>query len=484
MDTLTHTRLFTRARLLAATFAVLLTALTLTARAQSAVSAEPPQRSAAELEELVAPVALYPDDLVAVLLPAASYPLQLVQAARVLDASGTPDSDWDESVVAVMNYPEVVEFLNEDLDWTYSLGLAFVNQEPEVLAAIQSFRATAMAAGNLRTDEYQVVSVSNGLITIRPQDTKEIYVPYYEPQRVVVRQPVPVYYYHPVARPVYYYPYPSSWVFNAGFYGVGSYFSLGWNVGGLNVFYTNQVGHPFFGRALAPRHYFYRPRVRPVRVFGARPFRHHYRAGRHIVRHPARARAKRRSNAAYRSGVRDGRQIQRRRNAIVNNRRGANRPAANRPRANAPVRVAPRNARPRATAPRVNAPRRSANGNFAANNRPARRAAGAVNRSPQARTPRNASRPGRVGRESAARRRSSARNAAAPPAVNRRGPQARRQPAMRAQPARRAAAPRAQRPRANRAPARANRASNARANRNMNRNRNRGNNRAMRGGGR
>ncbi|MEE4185577.1 MAG: DUF3300 domain-containing protein [Gammaproteobacteria bacterium] len=490
MNTLTQTWLFTRARWLAATGALLAVGLLQPLPARSEVSAEPPRRTVAELEELVAPVALYPDDLVAVLLPAASYPLQLVQAARVLDTNGTPDTDWDESVVAVMNYPEVVEFLNEDLDWTYSLGLAFVNQESEVLDAIQRFRADAMAAGNLRTDEYQVVTVSNGLITIRPQDEKAIYVPYYEPQRVVVRQPVPVYYYHPVARPVYYYPYPASWVFNGGFYGVGSYFSLGWTFGGLNVFYSNQVGHPFFGRALAPRHYFYRPRVRPVRVVGVGPGLHHYRPGRAIVRHPAPPRVQRRVNAAYRSGVRDGRQLQRRREARVNNQ-----PAANRPRAAAPTRMPPRAQPPRNTAPRVGAPRGGDNRRFTNNDTPARRADRAVNRSPQERTARNAARPGRVGQESAARRRSSERNAAPPPAANRGAPQAGRQPVMRApraerprpmraEPARRAAPPAASRPRVNRGPARADRAMNARANRNMNRNMNRGSKPVMRGGGR
>src|SRR5690606_6478323 len=78
----------------------------------------------AELADLVGPIALYPDDLVAIVLPASTYPLQVVEAGRLLEARESdpnlqPDADWDDSVVALLNYPEVVELLNDDLDWTY-----------------------------------------------------------------------------------------------------------------------------------------------------------------------------------------------------------------------------------------------------------------------------------------------------------------------------------------------------------------------------
>src|SRR5262245_22696410 len=116
--------------------------------------------SAEELHELVGPIALYPDDLVAIVLPASTYPLQVVQAARFLedrkrDSSLKANEDWDDSVVALLNYPEVIKLLNDDLDWTYDLGTAVLNQRADVLAAVQDFRDEAYAAGNLKSDERQ-----------------------------------------------------------------------------------------------------------------------------------------------------------------------------------------------------------------------------------------------------------------------------------------------------------------------------------------
>ncbi len=238
-----------------------------------------PRLSKTELADVVAPIALYPDDLVAIVLPAASYPLQLVQAQRTLDDGGNPDADWDEAVVAIMNYPEVVELLNEDLDWTYGLGLAFINQEADVFNAIQDFRADALAAGNLKSDTYQSVRVDNdGNILIEPRAKDTLYVPYYEPQRVIVRHVVPVYHYYPIARPVYYYPYPARYSFNVShFYGVGTYFSIGWQYRGLNLFYASGPSHPYAGyyypARYTPRHYYYAPRVRHQVVVNQR---HHY----------------------------------------------------------------------------------------------------------------------------------------------------------------------------------------------------------------
>ncbi|MDH5620092.1 MAG: DUF3300 domain-containing protein, partial [Gammaproteobacteria bacterium] len=85
-----------------------------------------PLMSAFELEELVGPVALYPDDLLAIILPAAAYPQQIIDAGRFLedlenDASLKPDPLWDDAVVALLNYPEVVELMNDDIDWTWRL---------------------------------------------------------------------------------------------------------------------------------------------------------------------------------------------------------------------------------------------------------------------------------------------------------------------------------------------------------------------------
>jgi hypothetical protein len=206
-----------------------------------------------QLEELVGPIALYPDDLVAIVLPASTYPLQVVEAARFLDARADdpelkPDEDWDDSVVALLNYPEVVRLLNDDLDWTWDLGTAVLNQRADVLDAIQGFRDRAYTAGNLRSDERQVVTADEGTIAIAPADPEVIYVPYYEPRRVVVYQPTPVYHYYPWGYPVYYYPYPAGYAFHTGFFwGVTSAFIIGWHTHNLHVHHYGYYGHPYYG---------------------------------------------------------------------------------------------------------------------------------------------------------------------------------------------------------------------------------------------
>ena len=145
-----------------------------------------------EINTLVGKIALYPDDLVAIVLPASTYPLQVVEAARFIDQrkkdpSLKPSDKWDDSVVALLNYPEVVKLMNDDLDWTWKLGDAVINQRGEVLDAIQSFRGEAAAAGNLHTDAHQVVQNDDqGEVSIKPADPQVVYVPYYDPQQVVV----------------------------------------------------------------------------------------------------------------------------------------------------------------------------------------------------------------------------------------------------------------------------------------------------------
>jgi hypothetical protein len=222
------------------------------AAAQDEQAAEP--LSPTELAELVGPIALYPDDLVAIVLPASTYPLQVVEAARFLDARTKdsklePESDWDDSIVALLNYPEVVRLMNDDLDWTYDLGEAVLNQRPDVLDAIQGFRERAANAGNLRSDERQTIAkATDGTIEIKPADPEVIYVPYYEPERVVVYQTVPVYHYYPWSYPVYYYPYPAGYTFSTGwFWGVTSWFSIGWDSHLVHVHHYGYRGHPYFG---------------------------------------------------------------------------------------------------------------------------------------------------------------------------------------------------------------------------------------------
>ena len=224
-----------------------------------------PLLSAVDLEELVGPIALYPDDLLAVVLPASAYPLQIVDSARFLEAleidpSLKPDPDWDDSVVALINYPEVVELLNDDIDWTWRLGEAVVSQQTDVVAAIETFRDRAYAAGNLKSDAYQNVTRDEGIIEIVPIADDVIYVPYYEPERVVVYQPRPVYYYYPRPYPVYYYPYSSTYAFDRGrFWGVTTAFSIGWFSDSLSVFHHSYRGHPYYGHSYRNRWWYRRP---------------------------------------------------------------------------------------------------------------------------------------------------------------------------------------------------------------------------------
>ena len=137
--------------------------------------------------------------------------------------------------------------MNDDLDWTYDLGTAVLNQRADVLNAIQSFRDQAYAAGNLRSDERQTVARDDGAIAIKPADPQVIYVPYYEPERVVVYQTTPVYHYYPYRYPVYYYPYPAHYAFGTGFWGVRSWFSIGWHSHHVHVYDWHYANHPYYG---------------------------------------------------------------------------------------------------------------------------------------------------------------------------------------------------------------------------------------------
>ena len=112
----------------------------------------PAPLSADEMEVLVARIALYPDELIAVITGASLYPLQIVEAARYLDKyakdkSLKPNENWDGSVVSLLNYPDVVKMMSDDLAWTQQLGDAIAYQQKDVLVAIQQLRDEAVAKG-------------------------------------------------------------------------------------------------------------------------------------------------------------------------------------------------------------------------------------------------------------------------------------------------------------------------------------------------
>jgi hypothetical protein len=141
--------------------------------------------SADQLDNLVAPIALYPDPLLAQVFVAATFPDQTDEAARfVRDDSNPDDIDaqaWDVSVKAVGHYPEVLDMMADKLDWTTALGQAWVTQSTDVMTAVQRLRAQAQAAGNLVSNPEMQVSESDGEIEIWPAQPEYIYVPEYDP---------------------------------------------------------------------------------------------------------------------------------------------------------------------------------------------------------------------------------------------------------------------------------------------------------------
>ena len=173
-------------------------------------AAESAKFSPPQLEQLVAPVALYPDGLTVQVLIAATYPLEIVEAARwraknkslqgdALDKA-LESQDWDPSVEALTNFPELLERMSENLDWTKDLGDAFLGQKDEVLDTVQRMRAKAYESGALKTTKEQVVTREvvheKEVIKVEPADPETVYVPQYSPQAVYGPPPAaaPAYY--------------------------------------------------------------------------------------------------------------------------------------------------------------------------------------------------------------------------------------------------------------------------------------------------
>ena len=154
-----------------------------------------PALSAVELDNLVAPLALYPDALVALILPAATEPSDVVLAARFLNSQPRPESEveaqpWIDSVKLLARYPTVIAWLDRELAWTKRIGEAFARQPADVMTAIQRRRAQARASGALRTTPQHVVSEVESNIVIVPARPDVIYVPVYDPFTVYVSAPI------------------------------------------------------------------------------------------------------------------------------------------------------------------------------------------------------------------------------------------------------------------------------------------------------
>ena len=159
------------------------TALLTTARAQEDTQLNPQQ-----VDQLLGPIALYPDALVAIILPASTEPADIVLAQRYLSSGGDPDQidnqSWNESVKALARYPMLIQWLDENLPWTRQLGSVFLSQQDEVMASVQRLRARARANGTLTSTPQQKLLLDGDTIEIVPAQPDVIYVPYYDPNLV------------------------------------------------------------------------------------------------------------------------------------------------------------------------------------------------------------------------------------------------------------------------------------------------------------
>ena len=146
--------------------------------------------SAQQLDQLLGPIALYPDPLMGQILPAATLPTQIVTADRYIAGGGDPNQieqqPWDPSVQGLAHYPAVLKWMDDNLTWTTQLGEAFLNQQQDVMASVQRLRAQAQNLGNLQSTPQQQVVDDSGDIEILPADPDEIYVPQYSPDTVYV----------------------------------------------------------------------------------------------------------------------------------------------------------------------------------------------------------------------------------------------------------------------------------------------------------
>ena len=241
-------------------------------------TAEEQQFSDAELAQMLAPIALYPDSLLTHILIASTYPLEVVQANRwrkkhkdlqANDAvNKAEDKDWDPSVVALVAFPSVLEKLSDDLDWSQKLGDAFLQNEARVLASIQTLRQQADNANTFDDMDNMKVTKVNQEIIIEPVQKEIVYVPVYD-TRVVYghwrwyNYP-PVYWVYPPRYPVHYPShYSSHFYWHSGIHiSFNYYFSaFHWHNRHIVVTHHSHSNH-------------YRPRTRIVSSSGAQRWAH------------------------------------------------------------------------------------------------------------------------------------------------------------------------------------------------------------------
>ncbi|SKA33778.1 Protein of unknown function [Enhydrobacter aerosaccus] len=206
--------------------------------------------SAEQLDQMLAPIALYPDALLSQVLMAATYPLEVVEAARWSQANpnltgdaavnAVKDKSWDVSVKSLVAFPSVLKQMNDQLDWTQKIGNAMLEQQQAVADSIQRLRAKAAAAGNLKSTPQQTVTTqgsgSNVQYVIAPANPEVIYVPSYNPSWAYGPWPYPAYppsYFPPAVGAL-----ASGFLWGVGFAAAGAMFG-GWHWGGYGNSYVN-----------------------------------------------------------------------------------------------------------------------------------------------------------------------------------------------------------------------------------------------------
>jgi uncharacterized membrane protein YgcG len=157
----------------------------------------------AQLDAMLAPIALYPDELLTQILIASTYPLQVVAASRWLERSDNKNlkgdalvnalegESWDPSVKSLLPFPQIIAMLNAKVEWMQQLGYAFANQQDAVLDSVQRLRRQAQKAGSLKTTEQQRVVVEQNMVIIEPASCEIVYVPVYQPANVYGEWPYP-----------------------------------------------------------------------------------------------------------------------------------------------------------------------------------------------------------------------------------------------------------------------------------------------------
>src|ERR1700693_3455675 len=233
------------------------------------LAASPAKQTPKELQQLVAPLALSPDALVAQILAAATYPTQIVEADRWMQrhanlkgqelAKEVDKQDWDPSVKALAQFPSVLENMDKNLSWTSSLGEAYVNDPQDVTDAVQEMRQQAEKAGNLNSTDQERVTTQGSTIIIEPANPEIVYVPAYDPWLVY-------------GAPIIAYPgwYPEPGIFWGG---VGLSFGIGFGIGYFGGFGWGwgHWGYDWHGRRAFFDHHAF---VSHSREFGHEGFHH------------------------------------------------------------------------------------------------------------------------------------------------------------------------------------------------------------------